>query len=265
MIKKLLAVFALSAALGGPVAAETAFPAYKALVDAGVHFPAANKARRTNGAFVAPENVLRVVPGLTKTQVYTLLDVPHFGKGLFGERTWNYILNFYTGEGDSYISCQYQIHYNRSARVENAYWQNQACADFVARAAAPKIVQVPVVERQIVQAAPVPAGHEDFFFDHNRSDIAAGDFERINQIAQKLASGQYRTATVVGMTDTTGGRAYNDALAIRRAEAIASAIRMAGAGPNVAVSTSGSRELAVATPPGVREQANRKVVVLLTK
>ena len=48
-------------------------------------------------------------------------------------RRWDYILNFYTGEGDQYVPCQYQIRFDRKARVEGTWFREQKCADLLDR------------------------------------------------------------------------------------------------------------------------------------
>jgi outer membrane protein assembly factor BamE (lipoprotein component of BamABCDE complex) len=72
-----------------------------------------------------------VTPGMTKRQVYALLPPPHFGEGLFGVREWNYVLNFYTGTNGEYVRCQYQIRYDRHARVSGTWFRDQVCADWL--------------------------------------------------------------------------------------------------------------------------------------
>lgn len=103
-------------------------PAYRPAVDSNIVFPAIGKASRKEGVFVAPRNIAMVTPGMTKRQIYTLLDVPHFHEGLFGVRRWNYILNFYAGKGDEVRPCQYQIQFDRRARVERTYFKDRECA-----------------------------------------------------------------------------------------------------------------------------------------
>ena len=117
-----------------PVATPSAIglPGARPAVDSAIEFPNPNtSAFPRAGVFVNPRNLVMVTPGMTKRQVYALLPPPHFGEGLFGVREWNYVLNFYTGTGGEYVSCQYQIRYDRRARVSGTWFRDQVCADWL--------------------------------------------------------------------------------------------------------------------------------------
>ncbi len=73
--KTLLAV-TLAFAAAAPALAQESLPTFRASVRTDANFPNPEDAARKGGAFVAPEAVLRVTPGMTKSQVYTLLHVP---------------------------------------------------------------------------------------------------------------------------------------------------------------------------------------------
>ena len=66
-----------------------------------VTFPARDEAWLKEGTFPNIENLRKMMPGLSKNQVYALLEEPHFSEGFFGVRKWNYIFNFRTGKGMS--------------------------------------------------------------------------------------------------------------------------------------------------------------------
>ena len=76
-----------------PAQAGDTLPAYRAQVSADVSFPDAGRATRPQGVFIPARHIAMVAPGLKKSEVYTLLDVPHFSEGLFGVHRWNYIVN----------------------------------------------------------------------------------------------------------------------------------------------------------------------------
>lgn len=125
----LLAVSATLCFFGAVAAASEGLPSYRPGVSEAISFPDAGRATRKEGAFVSAYNVAMVAPGLTKDQVYALIGVPHFHEGLFGVRRWDYILNFYTGEGDRFMACQYQIRFDRNARVERTWFREPACVN----------------------------------------------------------------------------------------------------------------------------------------
>jgi outer membrane protein OmpA-like peptidoglycan-associated protein len=67
---------------------------------------------------------------------------------------------------------------------------------------------------------------------------------------------------VSGYADTSGPEDFNMQLSKRRAEAVANALIVAGIGrEHLEISWHGESELPVPTPDGVREQANRSVLV----
>lgn len=111
---------------------EVGLPSARPAVDDTIEFPTphTNNYPRRN-LFVEPRNVAMVTKGMTKRQVYALLPPPHFGEGLFGVRKWNYVFNFYTSQGSDFVTCQYQIHYDKNGRVEGTWFKTQKCADWL--------------------------------------------------------------------------------------------------------------------------------------
>jgi OOP family OmpA-OmpF porin len=266
MPAKTLIAVTLAFAAAAPALAQESLPTFRASVRTDANFPNPEDAARKGGAFVAPEAVLRVTPGMTKSQVYTLLDVPHFSEGLFGERTWDYILNFYTGAGDAWESCQYQIRFNKRARIEDAYWRTQACRDLAERLVAPPPVvaePAPRIEPASVQLAPA---NFHFQFGHDSVGVAAYERRMAGEIADTFKSGGFQRVTVVGMADTSGNPRYNHSLAQRRAAVVADLLRgtFAERGlPTGVFQVGATQDLTVPTPAGVREPANRRVNVML--
>lgn len=127
----MLAASAMLCLSGAVAAASEGLPSYRPGVSDAIIFPDVERATRKEGVFVSAHNIAMVTPGLTKDQVYALIGVPHFHEGLFGVRRWNYILNFYTGEGDKYVACQYQIRFDRKARVERTWFRESTCANIL--------------------------------------------------------------------------------------------------------------------------------------
>lgn len=257
---------AIIALLTAPAFAEDQLPATKAVVAPDREYPEPDHATRPRGVFVEAEQVLRVIPGLTKGQVYTLLDVPHFHEGLFGVRTWNYLLNFHTGGGDQYVTCQFQVHFGKHGIVDGAFWKDQKCADLVDQLAKPKVV----VQQQIVAqpVAVVEPSRYELHFDFDSAQVRSGEAVTVATIADRIQATHPRSVMIVGMTDTKGSSAHNDDLAQRRAGAVADALRTDLSARGVAlpqISTGASRELAVPTGAEVKEEANRRVVVTLSQ
>jgi len=271
-MKKVILFVVLGVALTSgtlPVLAGEPLPATRAQVGSENDFPSIKRATRPQGVFVPAKHVAMVAPGLKKSEVYTLLDVPHFKEGLFGVRKWNYILNFYNGKGDEFRQCQYQIRYDNKARVESTWWKGEACAALVEQALAePKTVERVVTE---YVNRPVPVAEEravrtySFNFDFNRSNINAEGRRVIGLAVKDALAASYRRIVVSGFTDTVGSTEYNDALAARRAAAtvaeLSSGLKAAGSPLADQTFSRGGRDLAVPTRDEVRDERNRRVVI----
>lgn len=103
-------------------------------------------------------------------------------------------------------------------------------------------------------------GTVNFDFDSDQLDAQAR--QKVAEIAEALKSvDTYKPTVIVGYTDAVGGNSYNNNLGLRRAQAVANALRASGV-PVERVGkteTRGKNELLVAvTTP---ERANRRVTV----
>ena len=260
----LLTVGAVTLAVSIPALAEDALPTTRPGVAPGSEFPALKDATRPQGVFVPARHLALVAPGLKKSEIYTLLDVPHFHEGLFGVRRWNYIINFYTGQGDEYRQCQYQVRFGRRYRVESSWWKDVECAQLFERGlagqAAPPapVAAAPAVEERASKSY-------SFNFAFNSAVVNSEARDVIAQVTSEAGRAQYRRIVVTGFTDTVGSRDYNDALAARRAAAtvaeLSDALARAGSPLATSVFSRGGRDLAVATPDDVREVRNRRVLI----
>ncbi|GAA6194549.1 OmpA family protein [Phaeobacter sp. NW0010-22] len=99
-------------------------------------------------------------------------------------------------------------------------------------------------------------------FDFDSDQLDAESRQKILEIAESLKSTEsYKPTVIVGYTDAVGGSSYNDNLGLRRAEAVASALRAAGVPVDRVgkTETRGKNELlvSVSTP----ERLNRRVTV----
>lgn len=250
---------ALTMSLAGEVVAEptAGLPAYRPKLDSLIDFPAPERAALKSGTFVPPHNVVMVTPGMKKSQIYTLLDVPHFYEG-FNVRRWNYILNFYTGNGDEHMACQYQIRFARGGIVEQTYFRNPECAGLLDSLLTP----APAASVAAIAADPaLPTRTYDFTFAFDSSEIGPEGYEVIRTAAAEVNNGGYREVIVAGFTDTMGSVEYNDVLSARRAAATADALR--GMVADVPVYARASRDLEVPTGQHRREQRNRRVQIEL--
>lgn len=117
-------------------------------------------------------------------------------------------------------------------------------------------------------ALPLPA---DLLFEFDRADLKPAAEPTLQRVRELMASYADAPIRVEGHTDAKGSDRYNDALSLRRAQAVAAALQPSAAGRAVAVQGHGSRHpLAVERRPdgsddaGAR-QRNRRVSVLIER
>lgn len=113
-------------------------------------------------------------------------------------------------------------------------------------------------------AVPTPAALRTFlvFFDWDRSDLT----ERARTIVAEAAgkSSGVTRIDVQGHTDASGKAEYNQALSVRRANAVASELVRDGVPQNViSITGYGETHPLVKTADGVREPQNRRVEIIL--
>lgn len=100
------------------------------------------------------------------------------------------------------------------------------------------------------------------FFDFDKSTIGEGGANVLDTVVQEIQSRGIQTVRIVGHTDTSGSTAYNERLAMRRANAVKSELVSRGVpASSVTVSGRGESELLVDTNDGIREPANRRAVI----
>jgi OmpA-OmpF porin, OOP family len=109
---------------------------------------------------------------------------------------------------------------------------------------------------------PPPEHNFTVFFDWDKDNITP----EAQQIVEAAAA-TYKQAPVpvqvIGHTDTSGSPDYNQALSVRRAQNVASALSQGGVPQNAMTVTGvGQNDLKVQTPPGVREPQNRRTEII---
>ena len=122
------------------------------------------------------------------------------------------------------------------------------------------------------EAAPAPAPSRTYlvFFDWNRSDLSDRARQIIAEAAQTSTRVQTTRLEVSGYTDNSAaqpgarGEAYNQALSVRRAEAVQAELVKDGV-PASAIDIHGYGEThpLVATGPNTREAQNRRVEIVI--
>lgn len=138
----------------------------------------------------------------------------------------------------------------------------------VAQPTPPPVVQQPApAPEPVPEPAPAPMpGPFMVFFDFDKSALTADA-----QSIVERAAGVYREfggtrINAVGHTDRAGANRYNDALAMRRAEAVKAALIAEGVpASRISIRAEGETSPMVATDDGVREWQNRRVEIIISR
>jgi OmpA-OmpF porin, OOP family len=111
---------------------------------------------------------------------------------------------------------------------------------------------------------PVVARSYLVFFDWDKADLTVRAQQVIKEAADNSTHVQYTRLEVNGYTDTSGTPRYNQALSVRRAQAVEAELVRDGV-PRAAIAIRGYGEthLLVPTGPGVREPQNRRVEIII--
>jgi OOP family OmpA-OmpF porin len=132
----------------------------------------------------------------------------------------------------------------------------------------PVQAEPPVMEPEAPIAMPEaePMKPEDamylVFFDFDSSQVGAGGQNVLDAVAQEAKSRSLNTIHVVGHTDSSGSREYNNRLATRRANTVRDALIQRGVDASlISVEARGEDELLVQTADNVREPANRRAQI----
>lgn len=101
------------------------------------------------------------------------------------------------------------------------------------------------------------------FFDFDSSKIGSGGNNVLDAIAEEVINReQMNGLTIIGHTDSSGPKSYNEQLATRRASAVKDALVKRGIDASmITVESRGENELLVQTADGVREPANRRTQI----
>ncbi len=112
---------------------------------------------------------------------------------------------------------------------------------------------------------PPPAHHFVIYFLEGSTTLAPGSEAVLNVMFKELTLRSGAEVEVIGHTDTVGSEADNDALSLKRAQEISTALVTMGHLDLSITSFSGrgERELLVATPDDTAEAHNRRVEIVV--
>jgi len=98
------------------------------------------------------------------------------------------------------------------------------------------------------------------FFNWDSSQLGSGALNVLDAVSQEVSSNPPNMINITGHTDTSGSTAYNERLAVRRADKVKAALIERGVPADmIQTGAMGESDLLVATPDNVREPANRRV------
>ncbi|PTA73016.1 MULTISPECIES: OmpA family protein [unclassified Stenotrophomonas] len=219
-----------------------------------VHFPEASKASLKEGIYPDVADLRRFAPGMSKRQLYTLLGTPHFNEGMWGVREWNYLFNFRTAQGAEYFTCQFQVRFDSKGIAQGGYWKPESCAAVLEPPrppAPPPPPPAPLPEQPLRLSA-------DALFGFDSAVLSSEGQQAVQGIlAQVREASQVQSIRVTGYTDRIGSASYNQALSLRRAEAVRSALVQGGV-PAASISAEGR---GAADPMVQCAQRNRRELI----
>ncbi len=136
----------------------------------------------------------------------------------------------------------------------------EGCGKPVAAAEAPKAE--PAAEAKPVVAAEKITLQADAYFDFDKSTLKAEGKAKLNELADKLGQVNVETIVATGHTDSVGSDAYNQALSVRRANAVKAYLVSKGvAADRVLVEGKGETQPVASNKTAAGRAQNRRVVV----
>lgn len=236
--------------------------AYEDVFNKDVPFPESKNAWLKGGTFVNVEQLRRIGVGMSPNQVRELISYPHFNEG-FGLSNWNYVFNFRTGQGDEFVTCQYQVQF-KNRKTNAMYWNHPDCEGYAHQRPPAK----PKVPRVINVSA-------DGLFAFGRSDL--GDLQTKGRENLAVIAGQIKSQNVkvksvrvLGYTDRIGSQKNNLVLSRKRAESVKRYFIELGIDPAIITAQGLGAVKPVVTCPGastpkVREclMPNRRIEVTI--
>lgn len=195
----------------------------------GVTFPALERSYLKTGDFVGPDHVRRVEqgvadgkwPGMNKDQVRLELGNPHFSEGIGNNAQWNYAFNLYTGQGKDYVTCQFQVRFNKEGRLLSTHWSRPQCAQ-LANPVVATVIPAPSATPRMPQRLTLSA---DGMFEFGKSGLQSllpEGQRNLEQLAVQLKTGFKRVTAIIiaGHTDRIGAPTDNQVLSQARAQTV---------------------------------------------
>ncbi|MDG6882740.1 Outer membrane protein II [Phocoenobacter uteri] len=164
-----------------------------------LHWPEIKDATQPEGIFPNLENLDHIGPGVTKKDLYYMIERPHFSE-MHGAHEWNYIMKFRQLDRSVKI-CQYKVLFDENDVAQNFYWLPKDC----------------LTERFDLAA--------DALFPFDRGslkDIKEEGKPRLDEVATYVTQfGNKAKLRLIGHTDYLGNEMYNQKLSEKRVASVA--------------------------------------------
>ncbi len=113
-----------------------------------------------------------------------------------------------------------------------------------------------------LEALPLPPARFVLYFKWDSTVLAVESAARLGEIVRTIRERASTDVSVVGHTDTVGGKAYNDGLSLERARAVAARLAAEGVKRSILeISSHGKSNPLIPTGDQVPEPRNRRVEV----
>ncbi|MFC0820892.1 OmpA family protein [Moraxella marmotae] len=237
---------------------------------------------QTQGSWPNWSNIAQIEHGMSKDQIYNLIERPHFTEGLYNVHEWDYVFNY--REGNDIKQCQYKLTFDKHYHVKGMYWKDPECADHLVQATAPQtpppVIQniYNTVQQENAKLLDTIVLEADALFAFDKAsinDMLPGGREKLNQVAEmlkQLESDGRVVAYIVGHTDRFGDDAYNLTLSQQRASTVLGYLLSRGVKP-ISLNAVGAGEMMPVKfcTDGTRAQQiaclqpNRRVEIMIYK
>ncbi|MFB0713418.1 outer membrane protein assembly factor BamE [Buttiauxella noackiae] len=173
-------------------------------------FPEAASAVRSEGSFVNLDNLKQIKSGMTKSQVYELIGVPHFNEGILRVKEWDYIFHF-TRADKSVLTCQYKVLFNSDMKAQSFFFLPENCLD---RLILKSSVEPTAIVHHEIQA--------ESLFDFGKTTMLPLGAQQVNQLIAKVKSEGLtnRKIVITGYSDRIGNKNDNQHLSLARAQSV---------------------------------------------